>query len=379
MPWQGQEAKRRTSMSGVMAGKALRGARALPNPEAVRAVLVRAANWVGDALLGTPALAAVRRAFPGAHLAVVARPSVREVFAGSPDVDEVIAAPARSLARAPGQGLALVRALRRRGFDLAVLLPNAFEAALLARLARIPHRVGYATDGRRPLLTVAVPRPRGLLERPQVEYYLGLTDALGWPRAGAVPRLPVGAAAEAEAEALLAGAEAGHRRVALNPGSSYGSAKRWPAERYAALADRLREREGAGIVLVGGPGDRAAARAVLAAMRGPALDLTGRTGLQGLGACLRRMACLVTNDTGGMHVAAAVGTPVVAIFGPTDPRATAPLGDGHRLVRHPVPCSPCLLRECPIDHRCMTGISVDRVAHEVQALLHTSLGSPIPV
>lgn len=358
-------------MSGGVAQTAPLVAHALPQPEAVRSVLVRATNWVGDALLSTPAVGAVRRAFPAAHLAVLARPPVREVFDGSPDVDEVIVAPARSFGRALAAGLALVRDLRRRGFDLAVLLPNAFEAALVAWMARIPHRVGYATDGRGPLLTRAVRRRAGVLERPQVDYYLGLTDALGWPRAGEHPRLPVGPAAEAEAAALLAGAEGDHPWVALNPGSTYGTAKRWPPERYAALADLLRDREGVGIVVVGSPGDREASRAVRQAMRGPALDLTGRTGLQALGACLRRMACLVTNDTGGMHVGAAVGTPVVAIFGPTDPRTTAPVGDGHRLVRQPVPCSPCLLRECPIDHRCMTGISVERVADEVRAVLKT--------
>ncbi len=360
-------------MSGAVGETALRVARALPQPELVRAVLVRATNWVGDALLSTPAVAAVRRAFPAAHVVVLARPPVREVFAGSPDVDEVILAPARSFGRGGAESLALVHRLRQRAFDLAVLLPNAFEAALVAWLARIPHRVGYATDGRGPLLTVAVRRRAVLRGLPQVKYYLGLTDALGWPRAGERPRMPVGETAEAEAAALLDGTAADRPRVALNPGSTYGTAKRWAAERYAALADALREREGVGIVLVGAPGDREASQAVREAMRGPALDLTGRTGLQTLAACLRRMACLVTNDTGGMHVAAAVGTPVVAIFGPTDPRTTAPVGVEHRLVRHPVSCSPCLLRECPIDHRCMTGISVARVAGEVRALLRADL------
>ena len=223
-------------MSAAVTETAVRVARGLPQPDLVRAVLVRATNWVGDALLSTPAVAAVRRAFPAAHVVVLARPPVREVFAGSPDVDEVILAPARSFGRSVAESLALIGRLRQRAFDLAVLLPNAFEAALMVWLARIPHRVGYATDGRGPLLTVAVRRRAAVLGQAQVEYYLGLTDALGWSRAGERPRMPVGAAAEAEAAALLAGAAADRPRVALNPGSTYGTAKRWPAERYAALA-----------------------------------------------------------------------------------------------------------------------------------------------
>jgi heptosyltransferase-2 len=157
--------------------------------------------------------------------------------------------------------------------------------------------------------------------------------------------------------------------VALNPGSVYGSAKRWRADRFAALADSLVESRGATILLIGSGGERPVLNQVAAQMRRPAVNLGGRTDLVALVGVLERARLMVSNDTGAMHVAAAVGTPVLAVFGPTDPVATGPLGRCARVVRVPVPCSPCLLRECPIDHRCMTGVTVEEVLHEAQALL----------
>lgn len=341
----------------------------------VARILVRGTNWVGDALLMTPALAAVRRTFPKAHLSLLVRPWVADLFRGNPAVDEILLYESGGAHRGLRGKLRLARQLRRRRFDLAVLFQNAFDAALLAWLARIPERVGFATQGRGPLLTRAVPLPPELRTRHQMEYYLGLVRALGFPEGPAEPVLVVSAEEQERADALLreAGCDGTAPIVALNPGAVYGSAKRWPAERYAALADRLTV-EGCRPLLVGSPSDARAAAEVRAASAHPEAlaDLTGRTDLKALAGILRRCGAFVTNDTGAMHVAAAAGTPLVAIFGPTDPITTAPVSRRATLLRHPVFCSPCLLRECPIDHRCMRGVSVEEVHRAVQALLQSS-------
>ena len=338
----------------------------------VARILVRGTNWVGDALLMTPALAAVRRTFPRAHLSLLVRPWVADLFRGNPAVDELLLYESAGVHRGIPGRLRLARELRRQRFDLAVLFQNAFDAALLAWLARIPERIGFATQGRGFLLTRAVPLSPELRARHQVEYYLGLVRALGWAEAPPEPLLVVSSEEQDRADALLreAGCDGTTSIVALNPGAVYGTAKRWPAERYAALADRLAA-EGCRPLLVGAPSDAQATAAVRAASAHPEAlaDLTGRTDLKTLAGILRRCGAFVTNDTGAMHVAAAVGTPLVAIFGPTDPTTTAPVSRHATLLRQPVFCSPCLLRECPIDHRCMRGVSVEEVHRAVRSFL----------
>ncbi|MBI3003759.1 MAG: lipopolysaccharide heptosyltransferase II, partial [candidate division NC10 bacterium] len=341
-------------------------------------ILVRGTNWVGDALLTTPALAAVRRTFPRAHLSLLVRPWVADLFKGNPAVDEILLYESAGLHRGLAGKVRLARDLRRRKFDLAVLFQNAFDAALLAWLARVPERVGFATQGRSPLLTRAVPVPPALKRCHEVEYYLELVRALGYEGESGEPVLVVTPEEQEGADRLLgeAGCDAAAPFVVLNPGAVYGTAKRWPAERFGALADRLLA-GGLRPVLVGAPSDAPAAAEVRAASTHPeeVVDLTGRTDLKTLAGVLARARGFVTNDTGAMHVAAAVGTPLVAIFGPTDPATTAPVSRHAALVRRPVFCSPCLLRECPIDHRCMRGVSVEEVHETLLALLQPSFES----
>lgn len=342
---------------------------------AVARILVRGTNWVGDALLMTPALAAVRRTFPRAHLSLLVRPWVADLFRGNPAVDEILLYESAGLHRGLAGKLRLARDLRQRRFDLAVLFQNAFDAALLAWLARIPERVGFATQGRSALLTRAVPIPPALKRCHEMDYYLGLVRALGYEAESAEPVLIVTPEEQERAERLLgeAGCDGTAPFVVLNPGAVYGTAKRWPAERFGALADRLLA-GGWRPVLVGAPSDATAAAEVREASAHPEafVDLTGRTDLKTLAGILRRARGFVTNDTGAMHVAAAVGTPLVAIFGPTDPVTTAPVSRRATLVRRPVFCSPCLLRECPIDHRCMRGVGVEEVHEALLALLRPS-------
>jgi len=338
----------------------------------VRRVLVRAVNWVGDGVLTLPAIAALGRRFPAAEIAVLAAPWVAGLFAGQPAVHRVIEIRREGEHRGLRGRWRLARRLRGEGFDLAVLFPNSLDAALVPWLAGIPRRLGVPADGRRPLLTHAVRLPARASGH-QVEHYLGLVRSLG--AAGpSLPRLRVAEQASHAAARLLHehGIEAGRPLVALNPGSVYGGAKRWPAARYAAVGDGLAA-EGGVVLLVGSRREEGILREVAGRMRAPALVLAGRTDLPTLAALLERAALVLTNDTGAMHVACAVGAPVLALFGPTDARATGPLGPRAHLIRHEVPCSPCLYRECPIDHRCMTGIPVAEVLEAAVTLLKAQM------
>jgi heptosyltransferase-2 len=326
-------------------------------------VLVRAPNWIGDAVLSLPALRDVRSNFPGARLEVLARDWVAPVYEAVAEVDAV--------RRIAGRGVrAEAAAAEQAGAELALLLPNSFGSALAAALARIPDRRGYATDGRRLLLTRAARIPGGVRGSSELYYYRAMLAGVGL-RVSASPDASLRPRPEwVEVGARLLGAPGPW--IGVNPGAAYGSAKRWVPERYAAVADRLARELGGRVAVLGGPAERPLAEAIAAQLRAPSRVLAGETRLGELIGVLSGLKLLLTNDSGPMHLAAALGVPLVAIFGPTDWSETAPLGRRQRLVREPVDCSPCKLRECPIDHRCMRRVSVERVADEALGLLRES-------
>ncbi len=346
-------------------------------PDGIGKILVRVPNWMGDAVMCLPALDAVGRAFPNSEISVLARAGVGELFAGRPGVHRVVIDDHRG-AHAGWRGLLrLARSLRRERYDLALLFQNAFRAAWLAVLAGIEMRYGYATDGRRWLLTHPVERPRSNRALHQVQYYMNMLLPLVGETSAPAPVLRVSPEEEAMANRLLQehGIRAADVLIGLNPGSVYGGAKRWPPERFASTADRLmvdvRQRSPNPVrcLIVGGPGEEALGEAVARRMLSNAVVLSGKTSLRALKAVLKRCCLFVTNDTGPMHMAHALGVPVVAVFGPTDPAATAPFHGAASVVRSPVECSPCQLRECPIDHRCMTSVSADQVVRAAQGAL----------
>jgi heptosyltransferase-2 len=326
-------------------------------------LVVLSPNWLGDAVMALPAIADLRRRFPSAHVAVAARGSVAPMFELAPGLDAVLTLRWTGKLLARGRRHEDVAMLRAAGFDTAVLLPNSMASAWLVRSAGIRERWGYAADWRSPLLTRAVPKPKG--SRHQGAYYQHLTGTLGAPPG---PLEPVLKAAEANVQAgrelLIARGWDGQRPlVALAPGAAYGNAKRWPPERYAALVSTLVSAHGATCVLVGASVDATATRlveqSVAAEARSYVLDLAGATSLQDLAGVLTLAGTCVSNDSGAMHLAAALGVRVVAIFGPTREKETAPLARAARpatILIHDVFCRPCMLRECPIDHRCMTGL-----------------------
>ncbi len=352
-------------------------------PDRVKKILVRGPNWVGDAVMCVPALEKIRQNFPDAELSLLVRSTVGELFAGHPTVDRIVVYDHRGL-HAGWRGTArLAASLRRERYDLAVLFQNAFEAAVLGVLAGVPLRYGYATDGRRWLLTHPVAPPDGTRAFHQVQYYADMLKPLVPETSVSNPRLYVSPEEQARADRLLqtGGVLASDVLIGLNPGSVYGGAKRWLPERFAVVANRLMvelqqgETRFVRCVIVGGPGEEALGAAIAELMDSPPLVLSGRTSLGELKAVLKRCHLLLTNDTGPMHVANALDVPVVAIFGPTDPVNTAPYQSRHVIVRNPVRCSPCLLRECPIDHRCMTAISTDRVFQAANSLFEKQKGN----
>jgi heptosyltransferase-2 len=351
--------------------------------ESVRHIVVRGPNWLGDAVMCEPALRGLRRLFPQASLALLVKPAVAELFANYPAIDRILLYEDKGRHAGLTGKWTLAGELKRLRFDLAVLFQNAFEAALLASLAGIPRRYGYATDGRSFLLSEPVARPdrRTLLH--QVHYYWDLLKPLGLTGEPPQPELFLSSEEEQSMTERLAkaGIAAGDTVIGINPGSTYGGAKRWLPDRFADSAERLCRRlnesggRRASVVILGAKGEERLGREIAAHLSAPSAVLSGATTIRELMAAVKRCAVLVTNDTGPMHVASAFRVPVVAIFGPTDWRTTSPSGAGHALVRHPVDCAPCMLRECPIDHRCMSGVSVDQVYEAAVGQLGSLFGS----
>jgi len=360
-------------------------------------LLVRGVNWLGDAVMTTPALQRLRARFPAARLAILTPAKLAPLWQGHPDLDEVVEMP-------PGGTLwATARLVRGGRYDLALVLPNSPRAALECWLGGVPRRVGRAAGWRDWLLTRAVPdRPgrapmrkldarevrRRIAAAPaapvsdpppaahQSHDYLHLVAALGADPGPLPPRLAVKEAEVAEALAAFlppGSGEAPGLLLGLNPGAEYGPAKRWPAEHFIAAAREVTDRVGPCRWLVfGAAADRALAERIALGVGPAAVNLAGRTSLRELMALLRACRVVLTNDTGPMHLAAALGTPVVALFGSTSPVLTGPGLPGdprHRLLRGEAACAPCFQRECPVDFRCLAGLAPARAALAVLELL----------
>jgi heptosyltransferase-2 len=328
-------------------------------------ILVRATNWIGDAVMSTPALGAVRETFPDAHIAIVANPLVAQLFHCHPYCNEVIVFDKKGQLASVPAFLGFAAKLRKCKFDCAILFQNAIEAALLAFLAGVPQRAGYMTDGRRILLTHPVligDRERALHH---TDYYLHMLAQCGVTTA--IKKQCLALTSE-EMDWATRHMPQG-RYAVINPGAAYGSAKRWIPERFAAVADELARRYDLPIVLTGGPGEMEIGQDIVKSMRTPHQNFIGQTNVRQMMAMLAASNLLITNDSGPMHVAAAFGVPLVAIFGPTDHATTSPWGTRAQIVRHPVECSPCLLRQCPIDHRCMLRVTVADVMSAVAEVI----------
>jgi heptosyltransferase-2 len=353
-----------------------------PHAKIIERIVIRGTNWVGDAVMTIPALREIRRLFPAANITLATRAWAKGLFAGADFIDDLQVHDGSGLRSVVQQ----VREWRKRSFDLAVLFPNSLETALVASLARVPLRIGYATDGRQPLLTHPLELPEWRSSKHEVFYYLHIVAQLErlikheqtFLNTQPDASLGISSGRKAAARDFLRThgvgiTSDGRALVALCPGSINSRAKRWPAERYAALGDRLIDDLHAEVILIGSPAELDVSREVSGRMRNQPVVLTGETDLAELVAILTQVDLLITNDTGPAHIAAALGRPTLVIFGPTNPLTTRPFSPYGEIVRQPPYCAPCMLRDCPIDHRCMTAIAPDDVFERARALLSDKL------
>ncbi len=328
-------------------------------------ILIRGTNWVGDAVMTTPALTAVRKNFPEARISLLVVPWVADVFRCNPSVDEIILYERQGRHRGLMGKHRLMREIRGRRFNKAILFQNAFEAALITWRAGIPQRMGYNTDLRGTLLTRSVHMRREFKRIHETEYYLNILRGLGLdaPSSPLVLRVP-----DIHRDAVQGELEGfGDGRgmlVAIAPGATYGSAKMWPADRYRETAHRLAGDFDARVVVLGSAKEQSIGNLIVEGLpSGRGRNLCGTTGLLEAAAWIERAGLFLSNDSGLMHVAAALGRPQVTVFGPTNRVTTGPLNPTARLVWADTECSPCLKKVCPTDHRCMERVSVDMVMH----------------
>jgi len=331
-------------------------------------MVVLSPNWLGDAVMALPALADVRRHYPSAHLVVAARGSVAPLFTMVAGVDEVLTLPGRGGLRAVTSWQQDAATLSAGRFDAALLFPNSFVTALTASKAGIAERWGFGTDWRGRLLTRAVSKPPASLH--QGAYYQALTTALGMAPGPLHARVRPNVD---RARDLLReiGLDVDEPFVVFAPGAAYGRAKQWLPERFAELAHMLIVKRGWSVLMVGADADRAVCKEIDSRLPTPdsrlnrLIDFSGKSDLATLAGVLAVARAVVSNDSGAMHLAGAVGTHVVALFGATNELRTSPLAAGPdaaapTILTHQVFCRPCMLRECPIDHRCMRGITAER-------------------
>jgi heptosyltransferase-2 len=342
---------------------------------AIQKIFVRGTNWLGDAVMTIPALLRLRASFPDAHITLLAPPRAAEIFTGFAEVNEIVVY--RRKEEGTRAFVEALKHLRQARFDLALLFQNAFEAALLAFLGGAKLRIGYDTQGRGTLLTHKLERGDAQRNRHQTNDYLDLVAEAERVCLGCAstttritaPILRANAEQKRAAAKFLASAP---KHIALNVGATNSRAKCWPEDRFAALADQMVAKMNARIILIGAGSERDHAARVIAQMQHAqsAQNLAGETSIAELIGLLASCDLLVTNDTGPAHVGAALGVPTLTIFGPTNEFETAPLGLRAALIRADgIECARCMHRECPIDHRCMTRISVDEVSAKALQLI----------
>jgi heptosyltransferase II len=338
-------------------------------------ILIRATNWVGDAIMALPALSAVRKRFADAEISILALSYVGDIYRNQQICDRLIRYDRGGIHAGIGGRERLAAELRDQKFELALLLQNAFDAAWVAWRAGIPKRIGYSRDARGFLLTEAVRVPKADEIPPHEKfYYLELLRRIGWvdslPNEAVISLYVPEQNRKRAAEFLVdAGSRPNAVRIAVGAGASYGSAKCWPPDRFTKTLNRLQTQNDADVILFGTTAEAKVSGAIARGLRRAPIDLTGKTAIADLAALLAQCHLFLGNDSGAMHVAAAVGLPVVAIFGPSDPLGTAPVTPRSSIVRERPYCSPCFLRHCPTDHRCMTEISPQAVEAAAQSWL----------
>lgn len=323
-------------------------------------IVVRAPNWIGDAILSLPVISSLKQSRPDAQVWIAAHDWVKDLFSLNLGIEGAISLSQKThLKHLTGSA----QELKKHEFDAGLLLTNSFSSALLFYLARIPQRWGYAREGRQILLTRSVPVKNSDAVYHQVQFYLELISGLGMkpsPPSLALPLTPEEKQLARETF-LSCGVDFNRPLVMLNPGAHYGPAKRWPASKFGELAEILCARHSAEILIIGSSDEGQLAKTIASFMTKPPVVLTGKTSLRLLAGIIAHADIFITNDSGPMHMANALGRPLVAIFGPTDPRITGPCQQPSTIIKKEVACWPCSYRKCPFDHRCMMQIEPEEV------------------
>lgn len=340
----------------------------------IHKILIRGTNWIGDAVMTLPAMTSIRETYPQAHIAVLVKPLVADIYKLFSGADEIITYEKKF--DTPAGVLRLARKLKKENFDLAILLQNAIEAAIMALAAGIPRRAGYDSDGRGLLLTHRVRRTEEIKKVHQVDYYLEMVKALGCLEVNREMHLET-KIKDSDAEDVLRKYLPVSRKtlIGIAPGATYGAAKRWFPERFAQVADRLEDRYSIQGILLGGKGDGETAQKVQKKAKTTLINLAGKTSLQEAIHLISRCRLFISNDSGLMHIAGALNIPTIAIFGSTNPVTTSPMGEKSIIVRKEISCSPCLKKNCPTDFLCMDLVSVEDVLKAAQNLLEDKRNS----
>jgi len=346
----------------------------------IKKVLVVAPNWLGDAVLAMPAIARVRGLFPDSRITVLGLPHICELFKESPYADQRLIY--------SDTLLSTIRNIKKEKFDLTILLPNSIRTALMVYLARIPLRCGYNRDGRGVMLNMGIKVDARTKELSQTEYYINIVNSVIQKISGNDKKIPLNPPLEKGGEGgfewlHISLEETQHANkilknynipsgsliIGINPGAAYGSAKRWYPERFARVSSALVTRYKATVIIFGSQQELGIATEIEDLSEVPVINMAGKTNIRELMALIKQCTVFITNDSGPMHIAAALNIPVVAIFGSTDPEKTGPMGDGNIIIRKGADCSPCFKRKCPTDLKCMDLITVEDVIAGVDRIL----------
>jgi heptosyltransferase-2 len=348
-------------------------------------ILIRGVNWIGDAVMTMPAIRALRKAFPESKISLLVKPSVSPIFEADPNIDEIILLYEDRFKGVIGK-LRLAMILKKKGFSKAILLQNAFDAALTTFLAGIPERIGYNRDGRGFFLTKPIPFNNDDRKIHHIDYYLNLLKSAGITADFSKPWIYLSLEERLKAREKLSLLK--RPILGINPGATYGSAKRWFPERFAEVANWFVKETGGSVIIFSGKGEVDTAKEIEITMlkswkdknfsvsqplnfsTSQLLNLAGKTSLRELISLIFECDVFVTNDSGPMHIAYTVGTPLVAIFGSTDPKLTGPLGNSNKVIKADFACSPCFERTCKnSDMRCMYAVTSEDVYFAVKEIL----------
>ena len=335
-------------------------------------ILIRSTNWIGDVIMTTPAVTTIRKNFPHARISILAKPWVIPVLRYNPHIDNLLTYDENGRHKGIFGKLRLAKELRRQRYDAAILLQNAFEAAWVAFLAGIPCRIGYNTDGRGFLLTHPVPFHSALKKIHHTDYYLNMLKEVGLENTTRELCCVVGPNEKDRAKHILLdhGISNDDPLVGINPGATFGPAKQWPFERYAELINKIQKFSKSHILILGGPGEDELGEKISRITQKRPINLAGKTRLGEAMALIELCDLFITNDSGLMHVAAALDIPLIGIFGSTTYTTTGPLGVNSRAIQIPMDCNPCHKPECPEGHmECLDRISVDMVFDVVKEML----------